>query len=101
MELLAIPLGCQNTAAKWLVMRRCAVLEILMYLLYIPVSALTSDLAGVLLPAKSNGHAKLRAPCIHPSSRIFRAVLKRVKTRTTRQVTLPPYGYSTLISRTR
>lgn len=26
MELLAIPLGCQNTAAKWLVMRRCAVL---------------------------------------------------------------------------
>ena len=32
MELLAIPLGCQNTAAKWLVMRRCAVLAILMYL---------------------------------------------------------------------
>ena len=26
MELLAIPSGCQNTAAKWLVMRRCAVL---------------------------------------------------------------------------
>jgi hypothetical protein len=51
MELLAIPLGCQNTAAKWLVMRRCAVLEILMYFKYIPVSALTSDLAGVLLPA--------------------------------------------------
>jgi len=52
MELLAIPLGCQNTAAKWLVMRRCAVLEILMYFVYIPVSA-------------------FRAPCIHPSSRIF------------------------------
>jgi hypothetical protein len=46
MELLAIPLGSQNTAAKWLVMRRCAVLEILMYFSYIPVSALTSDLAG-------------------------------------------------------
>jgi hypothetical protein len=28
MELLAIPLSCQNTAAKWLVMLRCAVLEI-------------------------------------------------------------------------
>ena len=54
MELLAIPLGCQNTAAKWLVMRRCAVLEILMYFKYIPVSA-------------------FRAPCIHPSSRIFMA----------------------------
>ena len=27
MELLAIPLGCQNTAAKWLVMRRRAVFE--------------------------------------------------------------------------
>ena len=26
MELPAIPPGCQNTAAKWLVMRRCAVL---------------------------------------------------------------------------
>jgi|GEM_PF-2503524 hypothetical protein len=48
MELLAIPLGCQNTAAKWLVMRRCAVLAILMYFKYIPVAALTSDLAGVL-----------------------------------------------------
>ena len=57
MELLAIPLGCQNTAAKWLVMRRCAVLEILMYYLYIPVSA-------------------FRAPCIHPSSRIFKTASK-------------------------
>ncbi len=55
MELLAIPLGCQNTAAKWLVMRCCAVLAILMYYLYIPVAA-------------------FRAPCIHPSSRIFRIV---------------------------
>jgi len=32
-------------------MRRCAVLVILMYFVYIPVAALTSDLAGVLLPA--------------------------------------------------
>jgi hypothetical protein len=33
MELLAIPLGCQNTAAKWLVMRRCAALKTLMHFL--------------------------------------------------------------------
>ena len=58
MELLAIPLGCQNTAAKWLVMRRCAVLEILMYFVYIPVSA-------------------FRAPCIPPSSRTFNQLLSQ------------------------
>ena len=47
MELLAIPLGCRNTAAKWLVMRRCAVLEILMY---------------------SCVHSGFSAPCaLHPS----------------------------------
>ena len=72
MELLAIPLGGQNAAAKWLVMRRCtkgtqsaiwqarcgivcAVLEIRCCkatdIKYIPVSV-------------------LRAPCIHPFSRI-------------------------------
>ncbi len=55
MELLAIPLGCQNkAAAKWLVMRRCAVLDILMYCKHIAVSV-------------------LRTPCIHPSSRNFLA----------------------------
>lgn len=57
MELLAIPPDCQNTAAKWLVMRRCATLAILMHFVYIPVAA-------------------LRAPCIHPSSRIFKQFLR-------------------------